>query len=112
MKDGTYHKAVGFPKGLTLAPVFNLTAGIHAREQAHARNVAKIPSHFLPRLADVIEIEMKAGKIVKILARQALDNLRDLCFVFLPEEKFIKTLWTNEVTDKHFTLDKSKFIKP
>ncbi len=112
MKDGLYHKEIGFPKELTVSPVFGLTASVHALNRAQELNVPTVPKNFLPRNAEVIEIEVSEGKAKKILARESLDKFRDLCYVFLTDTKLIKTVWINMVDDKHATLDRSRFVRP
>lgn len=112
MKDGLYHKEVGFPTDLTIAPVFGLVPAAHAKFRAMELNVGEIPKVFRPANAQVIEVEVVNGKAVKILARQSLDKFRDLCYVFLTETRLIKTVWINMVDDTHSTLDRSRFVKP
>lgn len=111
MKDGLYHKDVGFPKGLQILPVFSLIVSEHARRSATNLGVT-LPQHFLPKVAEVIEVEVFRGQINKILARQPMDDKRDMCYPFLVSSKLIKTVWINIREDKHHTLDKSKFIVP
>jgi hypothetical protein len=113
MTDGLYHKVFGFPKEIVIKPVFNLVLGYHAERRLYDLHIAEhMPKHFLPGVAEVIEIEVINGKVHKILARQSIGNNRDICYPFLLESKLVKTVWINMSDDTHVTLDKTRFVTP
>lgn len=111
MKDGLYNKAVGLPKGFEVSPVLCLRYSVHARERA-IENRVELPKHFLPRVAEVVEVEVVNGAVHKIVARQSFNATHDVCFVLLMAEKLVKTVWVNLRSDRHFTLDKGRFTRP
>ncbi len=112
MKDGLYHKSVGFPGGLEFSRIADLLPTSHCLINATERNISPLPTIFDPQIAEVIEIQIERGKIYKILARQPLDTYRDICYAFLVETRYIKTVWINLNDDRHATLDRSRYIVP
>lgn len=109
-----YHKDIGFPKKMRLKPVEGLIPSAHAlRERDSDRYGAfEIPTSFDPETWTVIEIEVANGALNKVVARKPIDDKRDVVMVFLPLTKLIKTLWINESSDTHKTLDKSNYSTP
>ena len=61
--------------------------------------------------SEIIEVEIKNKKIVKIVARFDYNNNYDLVIVIIPQGKIIKTVWLNDKNDTHLTLDTSKYNK-
>lgn len=111
MKDGLYHVDVGLPK-LTFGAVLGLVPSQHALFRAAELRIPEVPRMFSPASSKVIEVEIRAGKVVKLLARKTLDETRDLCYVFLTETKLVKTVWINQKSDTHTTLDRTRFVRP
>lgn len=110
-----YHYQIGFPKGVTFAPVFGIKYSLHAREQAledRYGQLVKLPVHFLPRVAKIIEIEMEDEEVTKILYRQKYDENLDIVVALIPQAKMVKTVWVNERSDAHRTLDRSQYDRP
>ena len=111
-----YHKALGFPKDFKPLPLFNLKYGPHAIDAAKFDNygpISSLPKHFLPRIAEIIEIETDLnGELIKLVSRQVHDKELDLILVISIKDKFVKTVWRNMRSDKHLTLDKTKYNKP
>ena len=110
-----YHKDIGFPASIEFAPLFGLKPSHHALGEANKDRygIIKLPVHFLPRIAVIIEIELtETGDLIKILARQEHDSNHDVVFAINPVTKVIKTAWLQEKNDNHRTLDKSKYDKP
>lgn len=149
MKDGLYHVETGIPWEL-FTPFelknFGLDYGQHARRAALDDRYGQLTSvpltHKFTR-AEVFEVEVEQGRIVKFAARLTGDfstlyngcrsfeynksdavclncgkhysKHLDLILVLTPSLRepgnlFVKTLWLNERTDGHGTLDKSKYI--
>lgn len=109
-----YHCEVGFPRWFK-AP----TNTIRPRYGNHARFEAKVDlyGHIdLPKTLDlskmkVIEIGVEDGRVAKILFRGPLDSTRDLCIV-IQSDGVVRTVWVNLKTDKHRTLDRTKYCIP
>jgi hypothetical protein len=112
-----YHKEVRIPEELRKLAVFKggLEYGKHAKSEANLDRYGHIelPSQFDSTAADLIEVEWDRIKrrVTKCVWRQALDTQRDLVIVVIPETGFVKTVWVNLKTDKHHTLDRSKYNK-
>ena len=56
----------------------------------------------------LVEMEVANGVMVKGVYRVPYDNQCDLIIVMLVDGK-VKTVWLNYKSDKHHTLDKSKY---
>ena len=109
-----YHFEIGFPKKMQFRAVLGLVPSFHALRESNSDRYGKfeIPSSFNPETDKVIEIEVENGALNKIVARRPIDAARDVVFVFLPRTKVIKTVWINENSDKHATLNRSLYAKP
>ena len=109
-----YHKDVYMPTGLKLPTgTMLLEYGGHARREAFEDRYGKID---LPTAIDfsqfeVIEVETQGKNVTKVLYRGTLDSRRDLCIVIIPKRRFVKTVWVNLKSDKHRTLDTTKYDK-
>lgn len=112
-----YHKEVRIPPELRNLAVFKgeLRYGRHAQSEANLDRYGHIelPRQFDSASADLIEVEWDRIKkqVTKCVWRQALDAQRDLVIVVMPDSGFVKTVWVNLKTDKHRTLDRSKYNK-
>jgi len=112
-----YHKDIGLPKVSLPTGQFTLDYSSHAREEAVVDRYGNIK---LPRVidtskAEVIEVETDtSGKVSKVLYRMQLDERRDICMPVIPRglKLFVKTVWVNLRSDRHKTLDRSKYAKP
>lgn len=127
MKDGLFHKSLGFPAGAT-APwlgVISIQHTGHSRSQCYRPECRKwvkggvidIPEgdRLSIEAEDIIEIEVSGGKPVKAVVRLQYDDNSDVCFALLaPVDgwSICKTLWTLNANDHHRTLDISKYVKP
>lgn len=136
VKDGLYHRETGIPWHLFepfAKQAYGLEYGQHARRAAlddRFGQLASVPLSYCPDHASVFEVEVEQGRIVKFAARLSVgfsvvsDSRKsmvgfgkaiDLILVCTPSLRdsnnlFVKTLWLNERTDGHHTLDKSKYI--
>lgn len=110
MKDGTYHRDIFLPIRLGFAAFAKYSA--HAREAAQndRYGTLTLPAIISTQEAEVIEVEVSNGKPVKALLRMRHDDTRDLCVVILLDTCVVKTVWANERTDSHNTLDTSKYV--
>ena len=111
-----FHKAIGFPADFKAPMLVGLKYGPHALDAAKFDNygpISSLPKSFLPRIAEIIEIETDLkGELIKLVGRQVHDAELDLILVISVKDKFVRTVWRNKRTDKHFTLDKSKYNRP
>lgn len=82
----------------------------HARHEAESDRYGHIdlPVRFDAKTATLIEVETVDGVVVKQLWRQPLDATRDLVMAITNEGR-VKTVWVNLRTDKHRTLDASRY---
>lgn len=109
-----YHVEVGFPAWYrqptgTIRPNY----GHHSRFEAQVDRYGKVQ---LPETLDlsackVIEIGVENGRVAKTLFRTRLDERRDICIV-ITDTGFVKTVWVNLRTDRHKTLDRSRYTVP
>jgi hypothetical protein len=129
-----YHADIGFPKNFVPPKGrYQLEYSRHALEASLDDRYGKIPK--LTTLSvdhmKIIELGVQNGKISKILYRGTLACIechqnklpqgncphpkRDMCIVVIPKPNqpwYVKTVWINLQSDKHKTLDESKYEKP
>lgn len=69
-----------------------------------------LPELFNPEKAKLVEAEMNTARtvVLKQVWRQRLDYQRDLVLVIVAGG-LVKTVWINKKSDKHKTLDLSKY---
>lgn len=124
-----YHKHVFWHKSFdTLAKeLFNKNYSLHLFEHLlYSTDKHGMTMRELDRIIDELidnkrcfflyEVETK-GKddIVKCAIRTSYDLDRDISIVFATSKdgkNIVKTAWLNYKSDKHFSLDKSKYYKP
>lgn len=117
MRERLYHFEVGFPKDFERPEQrVKVNYGPHARREAFQDRYGaiKLPSFLTLRRFQVIEIGMVGESVSKILFRGTLDDKRDLCIVLIPNGNKpwrAKTVWVNLRTDKHKTLNVSRYEK-
>lgn len=117
-----FHRDIGFPTNYR-RPVgrYALVITKHARRQSEARGIT-LSSHLDMRYANVIEVGFKDGGVADdgsvrgyginhLLVRVAYDRTYDLVMAVKIEygKWILKTVWLNEITDKHTTLDRAKY---
>ena len=107
-----YHADIYLPpeaRDLEFATMLTYTR--HARKAARDDRYGRInlPTVFDSRKARLIEAVTEAGKVVKGLFRLPHDERHDLCIVVLVETGKVLTVWLNERSDKHHTLDRSQY---
>ena len=117
-EEKLYHKDVGFPSDARLPKNFTgvvrLNYGSHAREEAMADKYGnlKLPAILDIRKCEIIEIGVVGTMITKMVVRTAYSRELDLVIVFIPQTGFVKTVWANKTTDKHTSLNKSRYAVP
>ena len=52
------------------------------------------------------------GRVAKVVVRAELDDVNDVVLVLIPgpREWRVKTVWLNNRTDSHKTLDRSRYV--
>jgi hypothetical protein len=113
-----FHKdAYGLPKWFRKPTgVIRPTYSLHAKQAAAGDRYGYIT---LPETIDLAKFETVevyldthlTNKVSKAVIRGPLDKYRDLVLVIHPDG-FVRTVWVNLRSDKHFTLNVSKFSKP
>lgn len=109
-----FHRDIGFPKNITmLTGILRLSYSNHAKRAAHDDRYGIME---LPETLDVtngtpVEIEVQNGVVVKAVYRAQYDHELDMVIVVQPDG-FVRTVWFNMRSDKHATLDHSKYSKP
>lgn len=120
MTTQLYHYTLGFPKDiqaiLTQAKrtqfELTLTYSAHAKkESAKDRYLDKInlPNSINCNKCIPIEIETQNGIFHKVVYRTSYNKVFDICYVILVANSLVKTIWLNRKTDKHRTLNESKY---
>ncbi|WP_434715727.1 hypothetical protein [Paraburkholderia sp. A3RO-2L] len=106
-----YHFQLSIPKPYRF-PCFQgeLTYSGHAKHEARSDRYGHIelPVRLEPKCAKLIEVETVDGVVVKQLWRQPLDATRDIVMA-VTNEGMVKTVWVNLRTDKHRSLDASRY---
>ncbi|AVD99363.1 hypothetical protein SEA_BILLNYE_191 [Streptomyces phage BillNye] len=115
MTEVLYHSDIFLPGWFT-APTRRVKVdyGHHAKREALADRYGEIalPAYVNLKRFRVIEVGVINGRVSKILFRGKLDNERDLCIVLIPRGDNpwrCKTVWVNLNSDKHKTLDRSRY---
>lgn len=113
-----YHKDIGFPDDVEFPrgfqPVIALNYGNHAREEAMADRygMMRLPHRVDLRKGQTIEIGVQGNVITKLVVRFSYDEEKDIIFVITLPSCFVKTVWANEKTDQHKTLNRSRYFDP
>lgn len=110
-----YHYSIGFPDVERFRGIMKLEYSYHA---LNASNDDKYGMITLPNILDLldtstrlIEMEVTNGIMCKGVYRVKYDKRYDLVLIVLRNGR-VKTLWLNSVSDKHVTLDCSKYCTP
>lgn len=113
IKNGLYHKDIFLPKINLSDKIVKVNYSHHAIEAAYNDRYEEIilKDAYNFSKSDIIEVEIKNKKIVKIVARFDYNNNYDLIIVIIPQGKIIKTVWLNDKNDLHKTLNRSKYNK-
>ncbi len=109
----SYHRdAYGFPKNLLMkAGKITPTYSQHTINQSIDKGF-ELPKEIAWEATEVVEVHIKGGGVFeKVVVRVPYDRHEDISFVIQPDG-FVRTAWLNKNTDKHFTLDKAKYMRP
>lgn len=114
-----YHKDVGFPAGVSFPKgIYPVRYTNHAMQEARGDRYGDV-SGLLPYYldmgkAEVIEAEMSGRLVVKLLVRVQLPGNLDACLALDINARVwaAKTVYVNERTDRHRTLNRSRYARP
>jgi hypothetical protein len=86
-----------------------VTYTAHAKGRASEKNII-LPRSVYINAGDVVELELTNNRLSKLVVRQPLDKKRDRVMVLVPNGECWTciTVWTNNKTDKHSTLNKAR----
>ena len=118
-----FHYELGFPQGCRLRfGVLSLQWSQHALRECQADRYGIIdpPPKLDTDTAQVIEAEIERdarGKLWtnKVVYRIPYKDTRDMVLVVIPQlhrQSRVKTVWINQRTDLHYTLDETKYSRP
>ncbi len=113
-----YHKDIGFPDDINLprgfSPVMSLRYSRHAQEEAQkdVHGQIQLPPRMDVRDGQTIEIAVLNKTVTKMVIRFDYDKTRDITMVIQPQDGFVRTVWFNEKTDQHHSLNKAKYADP
>lgn len=132
-----YHKEIGFPRNFKApAGVLGLKYTRHAEQAALDDRYGEIikPARLTTANYDIVELGVQDNRVSKIVYRgparctechysqtapaDCTHEKKDIILVVMPpqgagtSEWVVKTVWTNLNSDKHRTLDESKYAKP
>jgi hypothetical protein len=62
---------------------------------------------------NIIEIEILGQSVAKVVIRQSYNETKDISLALIPDgnRAIVKTLWLNDKTDNHATLNPEKYQK-
>ena len=113
-----YHKDIGFPDDINMprgfSPVMSLRYMRHAQEEAQKdiHGQIQLPHRMDVRDGQTIEIAVVNKTVTKMLIRFDYDKTRDITMVIQPQDGFVRTVWFNEKTDQHKSLNRAKYADP
>ncbi len=115
--SGLYHKEIGFPNVRLPEGIYEIKKysphALRAAQDDRYGEAKKLPTHVDMSKADLFEIEVENNKVIKAAVRTHYDDKLDLIIVFMPQNNnFVKTVWFNEKTDQHRTLQRWKYDIP
>lgn len=108
-----YHPEVFIPESFTMPTErVRLSYSQHAQRASLNDRYGVIPAFETIPLSQfrLVELGMTNGKVSKIVVRGTFDAKRDVIFVLIPGPTyFVKTVWFNLRSDKHTTLNRSRY---
>ena len=113
----TYHVDIGLPEGVQQPSeahplVYSQHAKHEAGREAARGHVIELP-HQLPAYR-LVEVQILGHVAVKWVVRVRVNDTQDLVLVLQNNEAhyLVRTVWVNEASDNHKTLDRSKYALP
>jgi len=106
-----YHKI----ENIEVKNFYPLSPHVVKSANAEKNGQILIPDSFTFSFSEIVEIEeYNESKDIKFLIRLPYNKINDLCIVVLFSANGsakIKTVWLNNCTDSHKTLNRSKYAK-
>ena len=116
--DGLFHKDIGFPNVKLPEGIYEIKRysqhALRAAQDDRYGEARRLPTTIDMSQVDLVEIEVENNKVIKAVVRTHYDDKLDLIIVFMPEhyQNLVKTVWFNEKTDQHRTLQHWKYNTP
>lgn len=120
LRDGTYHRDIYIPDTPAWAGEFRLAYSDHAlleavRDRYFQGCNCRLPAgiKLTANDPDRVEVTFENGLCVKQVIRVHFTEWLDLILVVVPfgyGALKVKTVWFNRRTDKHATLDRSRYV--
>ncbi len=112
IKDGLYHKDIFMPPLRLGNGMIKLNYSLHALDSAYndRYDIIKLEECYNFSKAEIVEVEVKNGVAIKVVARFDYNDKYDLTIVVVPQTKIVKTVWLNRKDDIHNTLDATKYV--
>jgi len=111
-----YHKQIGLPVTVNKALghyVCKFT--MHSLQACLNDRYGKVkpPLEIDITAQNVVECEILGQSVAKVVIRQSYNETKDISLALIPDgnRAIVKTLWLNDKTDNHLTLDESKYSK-
>jgi hypothetical protein len=111
-----YHRDIGLPAAVEslFGHTFKFRFTRHSLQACLSDRYGKItpPASLKIEPGQIVEAESDGAAVYKVVVRVPHKEGFDICIAFLPNlggESLVKTCWLNRTTDKHATLDKSKY---
>lgn len=117
MRNKLYHSEVWFPQWLqnklALGRIENLKYSNHARNEAKSDRYGnfQLPASINVNDGYTFEVEAQGKNLVKLAIRFSMNDKVDMTLVVLTDGT-VKTVWLNQKTDIHRTLDRSRYERP
>jgi hypothetical protein len=106
-----FHKDVYLPNIVRQDCDLRINYTGHARSEAAKEKYGNLvlPATLNPAKGELIEAEITARRVTKMVLRYAYSPTLDICFVLRNET--CVTVWANRTTDKHSTLNLGKYAR-
>ena len=112
-----YHKIKGFPKSIILpTKAYLLNYSLHAKREAiadcYSPDNCQLPLWLNFSEVEIFEIEVENLKVTKVGCRISYNDKLDLTLIICITDYSVKTVWFNLKSDRHKTIDLSKYNNP
>lgn len=115
MTTKLYHKDVYAPEVMFRSPgVLRTRYSRHAQQAAVDDRYGDLSRYLSAYLdfdyVEIVEVELTDGEITKrVIRHQVTDDL--VLVMAVGADGFVRTVWGNLVSDRHATLDRTKFVQ-
>ncbi len=110
LQDGLYNRATGLPSAEAFTPYLGSKFPYYTRHAAAAaqhdfRFTAPLPLAIYVHQNEVVEMEVRGGKVSRLVVRQHYSENEDVVFVLSSPHRdavTVVTVWLNAAHDKHY----------